>query len=141
MLKQMAHTGIVVDDLDAAIGFFTALGLELEGTGTVEGKAVDQVNGLRGVRGDIAMLRTEGGVIELCQYRTPETLDGDAGAPPNTLGLRHIGFEVDSLDGALDRLRPHGAELVGEVAQYEDSWRLCYVRGPVGVIVELAQRL
>jgi catechol 2,3-dioxygenase-like lactoylglutathione lyase family enzyme len=139
----MHHVSIVVDDLAAAIAFFVELGLEPEGEMTVEGRVIDRVNGLDGVRSDIAMMRTPDGHsrLELCKYRTPPGPDGDPRAPVNTRGLRHLCFQVEGLDDVLARLRAHGAELVGEVAQYEDSYRLCYVRGPEGVILELAEQI
>lgn len=143
-IRQLDHIGIVVDDLAAAKAFFLELGLELEGEATLEDNAtVDRVNGLDGVRADIAMFRIPGGAggIELCEYRTPGSHPGEPAAPPNTLGLRHLSFLVEGIDDLLDRLRPHGAELVGEVARYEDSYRLCYVRGPAGVIIELDEKL
>jgi catechol 2,3-dioxygenase-like lactoylglutathione lyase family enzyme len=142
-MPRLEHVGIVVGDLAAAKAFFVELGLEVEGESSVEGRVVDRIVGLDGVRSDIAMMRTPDGhgKLELIRYRTPAGPEGDPRAPANTPGLRHILFEVADIDGVLDRLRPHGAELVGEVAQYEDSYRLCYVRGPAGIIVELAEKI
>jgi len=140
---RLEHVGIVVGDLAAAKAFFTELGLELEGEMTVEGRVVDLINGLDGVRSDVAMMRTPDGhgCLELIRYQTPVGPAGDPAAPANTPGLRHILFEVADIDDVVARLRKHGAELVGEVAQYEDSYRLCYLRGPAGTIVELAEKI
>jgi len=141
-IERMDHVGIVVRDLAAAVDFFVALGLERDGEGTVGGDWVDRVVGLEGVESEIAMLRTPDGhgCVELVEFRSPPAEDG--GAPPsNATGLRHITFAVEDLDAVLARLRPHGGELVGAVETYEDIYRLCYVRGPEGVIVELAERI
>lgn len=142
-IKKMEHVGIVVDDLAAAKAFFLELGLELEGEATVEGRSVDRVVGLEGVRSDIAMMRTPDGhgKLELTKFHTPPGRDGDPGAPANALGIRHILFAVEGIDEVLDRLRPHGAELVGKLERYENSYRLCYVRGPAGIIIELAEEI
>ena len=142
-LLRMDNVGIVVDDLKAAIAFFTALGLELEGETTVEGQWVDRVVGLDGVRSDIAMMRTPDGHsrLELSKFHTPPATAAEPNAPVNTLGMGRIMFAVDDIDAAVARLQAHGAELVGEVVQYEDSYRLCYVRGPEGIIVALAEPL
>jgi catechol 2,3-dioxygenase-like lactoylglutathione lyase family enzyme len=143
-LPRMDHVGVVVDDLEGATAFFTELGMELEGETSVEGRWVDRVNGLDGVRADIAMMRTPDGHgrLELTRFRTPAAVSAEpANAPPNTLGMGSIMFAVDDIDDVVARLRPHGAELVGEVARYEDSYRLCYVRGPAGIIVALAEQL
>ena len=140
----MDHVGVVVDDLEAAIAFFAELGLELEGEVTVEGRWVDRVAGLDDVRADIAMMRTPDGHsrLELTKYRRPAAIGAESeSAPANTLGLRNIMFAVDDIGDVLDRLGSHGAELVGEVARYEDSYLLCYVRGPAGIIVALAEQL
>ena len=142
-IQRMHHVGIVVDDLAVAVAFFAELGLELEGEATVEGPSVDRVVGLDGVRSDIAMMRTPDGHsrLELCKFHTPPGRGGDPGAPANALGIRHVTFAVEGIDDLLDRLRAHGAELVGELEQYEDSYRLCYVRGPEGIIIELAEKV
>ncbi|NES30323.1 VOC family protein [Micromonospora terminaliae] len=140
----MDHVGIVVGDLEAAVAFFTELGMELEGEAAVEGKWVDRVNGLDGVQVDMAMMRTPDGhsKVELTAFRAPAAVSAEpAVAPPNTLGIRNIMFAVDDIDDVVARLRNHGAELVGEVERYEDSYRLCYVRGPEGIIVALAEQL
>ena len=133
-IQRMDHVGIVVDDLAAAKAFFVELGLELEGEATVEGRVVDRVVGLEGVRADIAMMRTPDGHgrLELTKFHTPSGRGGDPRAPANALGIRHVTFAVQGIDDVLDRLRAHGAELVGELEQYENSYRLCYVRGPRG---------
>jgi catechol 2,3-dioxygenase-like lactoylglutathione lyase family enzyme len=143
VLPRLEHVGIVVGDLEAAKAFFAELGLETEGEGEVGGPAVDRIVGLDGVRSDVAMLRTPDGhgKLELIRYRTPEGPAGDPQAPANAPGLRHILFEVSDIEGVLERLRPHGGELVGELVRYEDSFKLCYVRGPEGIIVELAERI
>jgi catechol 2,3-dioxygenase-like lactoylglutathione lyase family enzyme len=142
-VQQMEHVGIVVDDLAAATEFFVELGLELQGKGDVEGRWVDRVVGLDGVRVDFAMMQTPDGDgrLELVKFRSPSH-EGDRGpAPANTPGIRHLAFIVDDIDAVLAGLRAHGAELVGEVERYEDIFRLCYVRGPEGIIIELAERI
>jgi catechol 2,3-dioxygenase-like lactoylglutathione lyase family enzyme len=143
---RLEHIGIVVDDLAAATAFFVALGLEVEGEATVEGDLVDRINGLDGVRSDIVMLRTpddHATKLELAKYRSPayEGDDGPTPAPANTPGLRHILFVVDDIEASFAALQAHGGELVGELVNYENSYKLCYVRGPAGVIVELAEKL
>jgi catechol 2,3-dioxygenase-like lactoylglutathione lyase family enzyme len=142
-LLRMDNVGIVVDDLKAAIAFFADLGLELEGETTVEGQWVDRVVGLDGVRSDIAMLRTPDGHgrLELSKFHTPPAVSAEPNAPVNTLGMGRIMFAVDDIDAAVARLQAHGAELVGEVVQYEDTYRLCYVRGPEGIVIALAEQL
>ena len=142
-IQRMDHVGIVVDDLAAATAFFVELGLELQGEGPAEGDSVDRVVGLEGVRAEIAMLVTADGHgrIELAKFHAPAGPDGDRHAPANTPGIRHVTFEVDDIDAAVAGLQARGAELVGEVERYEDSYRLCYVRGPEGIIVELAERI
>src|SRR5687767_3795946 len=142
-IQRMDNVAIVVDDLAAAKAFFAALGLELEGEATVEGSAVDRLVGLEEVRSDIAMMRTPDGHgrIELTRYRTPSSREGDPRAPANTLGLHRVMFAVEDIEDVLDRLRPHGAELLGELVQYENSSRLCYLRGPAGILVALAEQV
>ena len=143
-IQRMDNVGIVVDDLEAAIAFFAELGLELEGETTVEGQWVDRVVGLDGVRSDIAMMRTPDGQgrLELAKFHTPTAVRAEPeDAPVNTLGIRRIMFAVDAIEEVLARLQAHGAELVGELAQYEDMYRLCYVRGPEGIIVALAEQI
>jgi catechol 2,3-dioxygenase-like lactoylglutathione lyase family enzyme len=143
-IQRMDNVGIVVDDLEAAIAFFVELGMELEGTAQIEGLWADRTVGLDGVRSDIAMLRTPDGHgrLELAKYHTPAPISAEPeNLPPNTLGLHRVMFAVDDIDDVVARLRAHGAELLGELAQYEDSYRLCYVRGPEGIIVALAEQL
>jgi catechol 2,3-dioxygenase-like lactoylglutathione lyase family enzyme len=143
-IRRMDHVSVVVDDLAAATRFFIELGLELEGEATVEGPSVDRLNGLDGIKADIAMVRTPDGQgrLELTKFQHPTAIEAEpAAAPPNTLGMRSIMFEVDDVDDALARVQSKGAELIGEVVRYEDSYRLCYVRGPAGIIVALAQPL
>jgi len=142
-ILRMDNVGIVVDDLKAAIAFFVELGLELEGEFSVEGQWVDRIVGLDGVRNDIAMMRTPDGHsrLELMKFHAPPAATSEPNAPVNTLGIRRIMFAVDDIEDVLARLRAHGAELVGEVVQYEDQYLLCYVRGPEGIIVALAEPL
>ena len=143
-IKRMDHVSVVVDDLEAAKAFFVELGMELEGEAPIEGPWVDRVNGLDGVRVDIAMMRTPDGHgrLELTKFHSPTAVSAEPeNALGNTLGLRSIMFAVDDIDAALAGLRTHGAELIGEVVQYEDIYRLCYVRGPAGIIVALAEEL
>ncbi len=141
-IQRMDNVAIVVDDLAAATAFFTALGLDLEGKATVEGDAVDRLVGLEGVRSDIAMMRTPDGHgrLELTRYHTPPSRAGDPRAPANTLGMHRVMFAVEDIDDILDRVRPHGAELLGDLVQYENSYRLCYLRGPAGILVALAEQ-
>jgi catechol 2,3-dioxygenase-like lactoylglutathione lyase family enzyme len=142
-VQRMDHVGIVVDDLAAAIAFFLELGLELEGEATVEGEWVDQLVGLDGVRADMAVVRTPDGHgrVELSTFRTPAATNSAPRAPMNTPGIPRLTFVVDAIDDVLERLRAHGAELVGEVAQYEDIYRYCYVRGPDGIVIGLAEEI
>jgi catechol 2,3-dioxygenase-like lactoylglutathione lyase family enzyme len=143
-IKRLDHVSVVVDDLPAAIAFFTALGMTIEGEAPVEGPWVDRVNGLESVQVDIVMMRTPDGHgrLELTKFRNPKLVEIEpAIAPPNTLGLRSVMFTVESVDDTVARLRANGAQLVGEVAQYEDKYRLCYMRGPAGIIVALAEEL
>jgi catechol 2,3-dioxygenase-like lactoylglutathione lyase family enzyme len=142
-IRRMDHTGFVVGDLAAAVAFFVELGLELEGETTVEGEWADQLIGLDGVRSDIAFLRTPDGHsrVERSTFHTPVTTAEAPRAPVNTPGIPRLTFVVDTLDDVLERLRPHGAELVGEVARYKDYCRYAYVRGPEGVIIGLVEEL
>jgi catechol 2,3-dioxygenase-like lactoylglutathione lyase family enzyme len=143
-LQRMDNVLIVVEDLEAAKAFFAELGMELEGAITVEGPWVDQTVGLDGVRATNAMMRTPDGSgrIELSKFHTPPAVRAEpANAPANTLGIGRIMFAVDDVDDVVARLRSHGAELVGEIAQYEDIYRLCFLRGPEGIIIGLAERL
>ncbi|MEU6167106.1 VOC family protein [Streptomyces tanashiensis] len=143
-LQRMDNVGIVVEDLDAAVAFFTELGMEVEGLARIEGHFADQSVGLDGVRSDIAMLRSPDGhgKLELAQYHNPAAIgDGSHNPPPNTMGMHRVMFAVDDIDDTIARLRPHGAELIGEVAQYKDIYRLCYLRGPSGIILALAEQI
>ena len=143
-IKRLDHVSVVVDDLAAAIAFFTTLGMTREGEARVEGPWVDRVNGLEDVQVDIVMMRTPDGHgrLELTKFRHPELVESEpAIAPPNTLGLRSVMFAVENLDETVARLRATGVELVGEVVQYEDMYKLCYMRGPAGIIVALAEEL
>jgi catechol 2,3-dioxygenase-like lactoylglutathione lyase family enzyme len=141
-IQRMDHVGIVVDDLAAATAFFVELGLELQGEWSAEGGWVDRIVGLEGVRTDCAMMATPDGHgrVELVKFHAPSAPGGDRQAAANTPGIRHLTFEVDDLDDVVARVRARGAELVGELERYEDIYRLCYVRGPEGIIVELAER-
>jgi catechol 2,3-dioxygenase-like lactoylglutathione lyase family enzyme len=144
MIKRMDNVLIVVDDLAAAIAFFVELGMELEGETTVEGESVDRMVGLDGVRADIAMVRTPDGHgrVELTKFHTPAAISAEPmDAPANTLGIRRIMFAVDDIDDVVARLRTHGADLVGDLVRYGDSYRLCNVRGPEGIVVGLAEQL
>jgi catechol 2,3-dioxygenase-like lactoylglutathione lyase family enzyme len=142
-IQRMDHVGIVVDDLAAARAFFLELGLELQGETSVEGGSVDRVVGLEGVRSDIAMMQTPDGHarVELAKFHAPQGPSGDRHVPANAPGIRHLTFLVDDIDAVIARLRARGAELVGELERYEDSYLLCYVRGPEGIIVELAEEI
>lgn len=142
-VKRMEHVGIVVNDLNAATAFFLELGLEIQGNTRVDGDWVDRINALQGVDAEITMLATPDGdgVVELAKYHAPSGPDGDSNAPANTPGFRHLLFRIDDLHDTLTRLRSHGAKLVGEVQQYDDMYLLCYIRGPEGIIVELAEKL
>ena len=142
-LLQMDNVGIVVNDLKAAIAFFAELGLELEGETTVEGQWVDRLIALNGVRSDIAMMRTPDGYnrLELSKFQRPTATSVELNAPVNTLGIRRIMFAVEDIKEVLTRLQAHGAELIGEIVQYEDIYLLCYVRGPEGIFIALAEPL
>ncbi len=139
----MDHVGIVVEDLAAATAFFVELGLEPQGEASVEGGWVDRVVGLEGVQAEIAMLETPDGHgrVELAEFHAPPVPRGDRLAPANTPGIRHLTFAIDDLDGVVARLHTRGAELVGEIESYKDIYRLCYIRGPEGIIVELAEKV
>ena len=139
----MDHVGIVVDDLAAATEFFVELGLVRQGEGAVEGQWVDRIVGLEGVQADLAMMQTPdgNGRLELVKFHSPSNQGDNRHEPANTPGIRHLTFAVEDLDAVLARLRPRGAELVGEVERYEDTYRLCYIRGPAGIIIELAERI
>ena len=143
-LKSMDNVLIVVDDLEAAKAFFAELGMEMEGETTVEGPSVDRLIGLQNVRATLALMRTPDGHgrIELDKFHTPEAIrSGPEKAPVNRLGIRRIMFAVDDIDDVVARLLAHGAELVGEVVQYEDMYRLAYIRGPDDIIVGLSEQL
>lgn len=143
-IRRLDHVSVVVDDLDAAIGFFTALGMTVEGSAPIEGEWVDQINALEGVQVDIVMMKTPDGHgrLELTRFRHPPLVALEpATAPPNAPGLRSVMFTVESVDDTLARLDVVGAELIGAVVQYQDIYRLCYVRGPSGIIVALAEEL
>ena len=143
MALRMDNVGIVVEDLAAAIEFFGELGLELEGTGFIEGEWAGRVTGLGDQRVEVAMMRTPDGLtgVELSRFLTPPTVADHRNAPVNSLGYLRVMFAVDDLDDTLARLDKHGAELVDEVVQYEDVYRLCYIRGPEGILIGLAERI
>src|SRR4051812_23279930 len=143
-LQRMDNVLIVVDDLEAAKAFFAELGMELQGETTVEGPSVDRVVGLNGVRSELAMMRTPDGHgrVELAKFHTPPAVRAEPeSAPANALGIRRIMFAVDDIDDVVARLRSHGGELVGDIAQYEDIYRVCFLRGPEGIIIGLAETL
>jgi catechol 2,3-dioxygenase-like lactoylglutathione lyase family enzyme len=142
-IQRMEHVGIVVDDLAAATAFFVELGLKLQGEAPVEGGWVDRVVGLEGVRAEIAMMETPDGHgrVELTKFHAPSGRSGDRHAPANAPGIRHVAFAVNDIDAVVARLRARGVELVGEMERYKNSYRLCYVRGPEGIIVELAEQI
>lgn len=142
-IERLDHVGITVDDLAAATAFFVELGMKPAGEWSIEGDFVDRIVGLEGVRSDCVMLETPDGHsrLELVKFQSPPTAEGDPRAPVNAPGLRHITFAVDDVDAAVAAVQAHGGELVGTVESYEDVYRLCYVRGPAGIIVELAERL
>jgi catechol 2,3-dioxygenase-like lactoylglutathione lyase family enzyme len=143
-LRRMDHVGVVVDDLPAALAFFVELGMERAGEVTpVEGRWVDQVVGLENVQVDVAFVRTPDGhsQLELTRFRHPLATTSEPDAPANRLGLRRLMFLVEDIQDVIARLRPHGGELIGEVAEYQDIYRLCYLRGPGGIIVALAEEI
>lgn len=141
-IQRMDNVAIVVDDLDAAVAFFTELGMEPEDRAQIEGRWADRIVGLDGIRSEIAMMRTPDGhsKLELTKYHAPAAV-GVGPQPPNTLGLHRVMFAVDDIDDTIARLRAHGAEVLGEVVQYESIFRLCYLRGPAGIIVALAEQI
>jgi catechol 2,3-dioxygenase-like lactoylglutathione lyase family enzyme len=140
-IQQMDHVGIVVEDLEAATEFFVELGLEVQGEGTVEDERADRIVGLDGVRSQLVMLQSQDGqrLLELVKFHSPPSPEGDPQAPSHAPGIRHLAFIVDDVDAAVTGLRERGTELVGELVSYGNSYRLCYVRGPEGIIVELAE--
>jgi catechol 2,3-dioxygenase-like lactoylglutathione lyase family enzyme len=142
-LKRMDNVGVVVEDLGSAIDFFRELGLELEGRATIEGEWAGRVTGLADQRVEIAMMRTPDGHsrLELSRFLTPPVVSDHRNAPVNALGYLRVMFAVDDIDETLERLRKHGAQLVSEVVRYQDSYRLCYIRGPEGLLIGLAQEL
>src|SRR5204862_3817454 len=142
-VKRMDNVGIVVEDLDAAIEFFTELGLSLEGRAQIEGDWADGVTGLRGMRVEIAMMRTPDGHsrLELSRFLAPRVVADHRNAPVNALGYLRVMFAVENLDDTLARLSMRGATVVGEVVRYENAYRLCYIRGPEGILIGLAEQL
>lgn len=142
-VKRMDNVGIVVEDLDAAIEFFAALGLELEGRAPIEGDWADGVTGLRDMCVEIAMMRTPDGHgrIEISRFIAPPVISDHRAAPVNALGYLRVMFNVEDMDDTLDRLGPYGAEVVGRVVRYEDAYKICYIRGPEGILIGLAQDL
>ena len=143
-IKKLDHVSVVVDDLADAVAFFTTLGMTIEGEAPIEGPWVDRVNAIENVQVDVVMMRTPDGHgrLELTKFRNPKLIETEpAIAPPNTLGLRSVMFTVESVDDTVASLRANGAELIGEVVQYEDVYKLCYMRGPAGIIVALAEEL
>ncbi|HEU5078770.1 MAG TPA: VOC family protein [Opitutaceae bacterium] len=141
---NLHHVSVVVEDLEAAVAFFTALGMTVEGKAPIEGRWVDRINNIKGIKIDIVMMRTPdgNGRLELTKFYKPELVSiKPAVAPPNALGLRSIMFNVENVDEAVARLRGFGGELIGEVVRYEDVYKLCYMRGPAGIIVALAEEL
>ena len=143
-IQRMDHVSVVVEDLAAATAFFTELGMQVEGKAPIEGRWVDRVNGIDGIRVEIVMMRTPDGhgKLELTKFLAPALVAAEPeNAPPNTLGLRSVMFAVDDVEDTVARLRSHGGELIGEIVQYEEFYRLCYLRGPAGIIVSLAEQL
>ena len=142
-LQRMDHVGIVVDDLAAATEFFAELGLVPQGEGSVEGGWADRIVGLEGVRADLVMMQTPDGNarVELVKFHSPPNQGDNRHAPANASGIRHIAFAVEDIEDVIAGLRARGGELVGELERYEDIYRLCYIRGPEGIIVELAEKI
>ncbi len=144
MAVRLDHIGAIVDDLDTAVAFFSELGLEVEGSAPIEGPWVEAVNAIEGLRVDVVMMRTPDGQgrLELTKFRHPPVIRTEPEImPPNTLGYRQVMFQVDDIEDTVERLRGHGGTLIGEIAQYEDIYRVCYMHGPAGMIVALAQDL
>jgi len=142
-VQRLDHVGIVVDDLAAAIEFFVELGLVVQAQMPVQGSWVDRIVGLDGIRVEIAMMRTPDGHggLELVKFHSPPSEGDKRDAPANRLGLRHLAFAISDINDTVERLKAHGAELIGEVVRYENSYRLCYLRGPQGIIIELAEQI
>jgi catechol 2,3-dioxygenase-like lactoylglutathione lyase family enzyme len=143
-IKRLDHVSVVVDDLVNAKAFFTTLGMTVEGEAPIEGEWVDRINGIEGIQVDVIMMRTPDGHgrLELTRFRNPKLVEIEpAIAPPNALGLRSVMFTVENVDDTVNRLRADGGELIGEVVEYEDKYKLCYMRGPAGIIVSLAEEL
>jgi catechol 2,3-dioxygenase-like lactoylglutathione lyase family enzyme len=142
-IQRMDHVGIVVDDLPAATEFFVELGLELQGEASLEGRVVDSIVGLEGVRTNVAFMQTPDGHgrLELIKFHSPSNQGENRYEPANAPGIRHVTFAVEDIDAVVAGLRAHGAKLVGELERYENSYRLCYIRGPAGIIVELAEQI
>ena len=143
-IKRLDHVSVVVDDLTAAKAFFTTLGMTVEGEAPIEGEWVDRINGIEGIQVDIVMMRTPdgNGRLELTKFRNPKLVEIEpAIAPPNALGLRSVMFTVENVDDTVARLLADGGELIGEVVEYQDKYKLCYMRGPAGIIVSLAEEL
>lgn len=144
MTLRMDHVSVVVEDLEAAVAFFVELGMEVEGEGSVSGEWVDRVNNLDGVQAQIAMVRTPDGhnKLELTKFHSPALVDSSPAVPPsNTIGLRSVMFEVDDIDDAVARLQKRDGQLIGTIENYENVYRLCYVRGPADIIVALAEHI
>jgi catechol 2,3-dioxygenase-like lactoylglutathione lyase family enzyme len=143
LIQSLENVGVVVEDLEAVKAFFVELGLEPVGEAEVTGEWVDRVVGLENVRCEILMLQTPDGHgrLEVMRFKNPAAREGDTNAPPNTLGIRRFAFSVDDIDAAVAKVRDQGLELLGEIVRYEDIYRLCYVCGPEGIIVMLAERL
>ena len=143
-VKRLDHVVVVVDDMEASVAFFEELGLEIEGSAPISGDWVDRINGMQGINLDIVTLRTPDGQgrLELTTFRSPAAIRPEPSPPPpNALGLRSVMFAVDEIDDVVARLERHGGQLMGEITQYEDLYRLCYLRGPAGMIVALAEEL
>jgi catechol 2,3-dioxygenase-like lactoylglutathione lyase family enzyme len=143
-IKRLDHISVVVEDIEAAIAFFTELGMSMEGKGAVEGDWVDRINGIKGIKADIVMMKAPDGhgQLELTKFHNPELIEITPKiAPPNALGLRSVMFTVEKLDDTVEHMLSHGGKLIGEVVQYENLYRLCYMRGPGDIIVSLAEEL